>query len=304
MNFTSLKGTVYPLLFLVFISACTNSQSAQEANNIKSFQMLPQNNDTTYFELEKNILVSQKNSFHVQMQDRETLSVSKWKLIKADSLYTFELIDIRYLIPTPIVSFLFDTEMDSVPLLSQLPGEIGFGQKTKRKQELALEKLKQIKGFKFSIIHNDSYYFYPSFDLPLKKITVENEYDPAASIQMHLDADDLLAIFGKMLSRPSEPFVLDSLYKQSDESFIGRRFSELNLNYTFQKDNSFTQVKNTFNEKHQLIRSGYSEKSTSSKDLNTSLNKNGKIYITRKVDAQIQFRPALLQTSYDIQAQQ
>lgn len=217
-------------------------------------------------------------------------STSYWKLISQDSMYTFELMDIRYSIPGTFLSFVFDTKKDSVQLVQKInenAGRISFGGKTVARQEKALHHLKRIKGLTFAIIKTDSCYFQSEFKLPLARIAVDNEYNPVPEIKNHLNPEDLITIFDKMLLRPKEPFVVDSLYELPHGTFMGRKFSDISLIYTFQDPKGFIQVKNIFNADHKLIQSKFDHKLSLSEEIKTKV---GTIRSSKRVNAIIKFK--------------
>ncbi|WP_321308345.1 hypothetical protein [Marinifilum fragile] len=287
-----MKQTALYLLLLFVSIACSNNKTQQQTNAVKPkfVQLQPQQNDTTFFELDKNTIISKKVPMNINMTKTSLQSTSYWKLISQDSVYTFELMNIRYIIPGPFLSFVFDTKKDSVQLVQKInenAGRISFGEETVAKQEKALQNLKRIKGLKFTIIKTDSCYFQSEFKLPLARIAADNEYNPVPEIQNHLNPEDLIRIFDKMLLRPKEPFVVDSLYELPHGTFMGRKFSDISLNYTFQNPKGFIQVKNVFNADHKLMHSRFDHKLSLSKEIKT---KTGTIKTNKRVNAMIKFK--------------
>ncbi|MDQ2177854.1 hypothetical protein [Marinifilum sp. D714] len=287
-----MKQTALYLLLLFVSNACSNNKTQQQTNvtKLKFVQLLPQQNDTTFFELDKNTIISKKVPMNINTHKTSFQSTSYWKLISQDSMYTFELMDIRYIIPGPFLNFVFDTKKDSVQLIqkvSENAGRIRFGGKTVARQEKALHHLKRIKGLTFAIIKTDSCYFQSEFKLPLARIAVDNEYNPVPEIKNHLNPEDLISIFDKMLLRPKEPFVLDSLYKLPHGTFMAKKFSDISLNYTFQDPKGFIQLKNVFNADHKLIHSRFDHKSSFSKEIKTKM---GTIKSNKRVNAFIKFK--------------
>ena len=293
MIFRFLKEITLGLLLLALISSCNNPKSNQnQINNPKivTLSLQPKKGDTTFFELEKQTQVFKTTFQNIDTPVDNSESISQWRLIKNDSLYTFQLLDIRYIVSTNPLSFIFDTQLDSVQLINNLPGEISFGKQTAAKQQRALQKLKCIKGFAFSIIRDDSCYFHPSFTIPLQKITVDNEYNPAIEINKHLNPSCLLSVFDKMLLQPDKSFIADSLYSYPYGTFIGSKFSNIKLKYTFKTNTGYIAVQNTLNAKNKLISSEYSQQSSASVVKKTTLHQQITIKTTTKVHAVVRFQ--------------
>ncbi|MBL4746550.1 MAG: hypothetical protein JKY08_09320 [Flavobacteriaceae bacterium] len=263
VNYTR-KIVSYFVLLILIVSCSGDSKNIQQPGSIetRSFALNSQKNDTTFFEMKKDKFISQKVRGAYPPYEINYSSLSEWKLIRLDSIYTFELLNISYLVPNVAFTLLFDTKLESVQIIEQLPVKLSFGEKARTEQQKALAHLKRIKNFRFSIVQKDSSYFYPSVKLPLKEISVKNGYDPAPEIQAHLDLKELLLVFDKMLLRPRKSFVLDSLYQDSSGSFEGSKYSNITLKHTFKTDSGTVFVKNTFNANHVLLNSEFTNNSS------------------------------------------
>jgi len=293
MTFKFLRFITITLLILALISSCNSPKTNQkQINNSKVVTLIaqPKKGDTTFFELEKQTEVFKTTLVNVNTPVDNRESISQWRLITNDSLYTFQLLDIRYIISTNPVSYIFDTRLDSVQLINNLPGEISFGEQTVAKQQKALQKLKSIKGFTFSIIRGDSCYFRPSFKIPLQEITSDSEYNPAIEVKSHLNPAFLLSIFDKMLLQPDKSFIADSLYKYPEGTFIGSKFSNIKLKYTFKTNAGYITIQNTLDAKNKLINSEYSQQSSVLEVKKTISGQKVRVQTTTKVDAVVRFQ--------------
>ncbi|MEN7548709.1 hypothetical protein AAG747_12365 [Rapidithrix thailandica] len=185
---------------------CSSPEEAQEKELIYTVGALK--NESTDYYLEKNVTVKSETVMNPTGLTQKAHCVMEWRVTPEPKGYKVEILRMKYDFPASILHYAFDTDMDSVEIVSEWPGT-GFGISEKGRNELeeALKKLKKMKGFVFRVVKNDSGTLeIPEFNLSWEELETSTPYNPAEEIKMHLAPKYLLSVFENIFEFPKGDF--------------------------------------------------------------------------------------------------
>ncbi|WP_419812982.1 hypothetical protein [Bacterioplanoides sp.] len=262
-----LYGFSLILLFSALILGCNDQQAAEEKKAIEepapvSFEGLP---NGTY-----RISLKQTNTRTISYYPPKPAygkkpiiveSYSEWLLHHQDDAYHFELTDLRYSYDIALLSIVFDTRWDEVITESKIQGY--YVENKNENFPPALEKLKTIKGFSFSLGKtSDStetlLNLTSSYQIPLESLTIpDNKFSPHDEIKIHLSEKNIVPIFSMMMAHPAKPLTANETYTSTTGTWeLSNRADK--LTYNTNKDNASLLVKNHFDHNNILRVSYYS----------------------------------------------
>lgn len=147
-------------------------------------------------------------------------SYTEWNLTHKDDYYQFNLVDLHYEYEFPSHILVFDTRTDRVAIENKINGvAVSVTDKGKQDFATALESLKKVKGFSFSLgrdtnLAEGTFDLISSYQLLSDSFqVVDNPYSPHEEIELHLGKEKIIPIFTMMMARPLKPMIANEKYE-------------------------------------------------------------------------------------------
>ncbi|UII27209.1 hypothetical protein LVD15_01930 [Fulvivirga maritima] len=220
-----MRQTVVLLFAIITLAGCGNGSSSQEEN--ENLISIPENTfESKAYHLDKELVI--KKIFPEQL-DGYSFSMD-FTLSKQAHGYDIQVMEVIYEVYTPMINYIFDTSIDSVIVESDFPG-VGLTMNKDNKSNQVLDHFRNIKGYTFSLVTNDSVDFEVQMtDYPLSAAVATYVFSPHEQLLKDLNKQYLQTVFGLLLDHThgdfeeyaswAEPYRSDSMvYRLSSMNY-------------------------------------------------------------------------------------